>query len=121
MNSTRNALVVDDDPKVTTVVTRWLQDEEYSVETAHSFVDARRKLSISFDVLVVGISLKEYNGLHLALLARAAHPSIRIVTFYSWDDPVIRTQAEKCNAVFLTKPLVASLLCGVCREPRQPT
>jgi DNA-binding NarL/FixJ family response regulator len=68
--------------------------------------------------LVVDIRLGAFNGLQLALDARRRYPEARIVMISSWDDPVLRRDAEQFGATYVVKPFsAADLLAAIDRSP----
>ncbi len=64
-------LVVDDDNRIRTLLSRFLASEGYRVTTAESAADARAKLDgLSFDLLVLDIMMPGETGFDLALSLR---------------------------------------------------
>jgi DNA-binding response OmpR family regulator len=106
MGGNRRALVVDDDPQVLSLITRWLEDAGYDVSTTVSFADAKLRIeSDKPDALVVDVRLEAFNGIQLAVRARAERFDTRIAIVSGFDDPVLRREAMACAAAFLVKPL----------------
>ena len=112
----KRALVVDDDPSLLALITEWLTAAGYAVESAGDFATAKQRLSGRQDLLVVDVRLKAFNGLQLAILARAGDAAMRIVVMTGWDDPVLRTEATSIGAVFLPKPFDEQQLLRVVEE-----
>jgi two-component system response regulator YesN len=106
----RSALVVDDDPQVAALVSRWLTAAGYLVTTTDDFEEAKRRVvgRTDLSVLVVDVRLGGFNGIYLAILARQQVPTVRIVVLSGWDDPVLRKEADACGAVYLCKPITAN-------------
>lgn len=106
MGGNRRALVVDDDVQVLSLLKRWLEDAGYDVSTTVSFADAKLLIeSDKPDVLVVDVRLEAFNGIQLAVRARAERFDTRIAIVSGFDDPVLRREAMACAAAFLLKPL----------------
>jgi DNA-binding response OmpR family regulator len=106
MIESRRALVVDDDQKVLAMLSRWLRDAGWDVASATTLTEARARIDGDPpDALVVDVRLREFNGIQLAVRARATSPSMKIVVVSGFDDPVLRREVMACNATFLTKPL----------------
>jgi DNA-binding response OmpR family regulator len=61
-----------------------------------------------FDLLVTELKLREYNGLHLALLARNWRPAPVVLVVSATIDPVLRKEAELLEATFVPRPLSES-------------
>ncbi len=105
------ALLVDDNPTIVSVVGRWLADAGYDTTTSMDFSDAAAELkSHHQDVVVVDVRLGEFNGLQLAIMARRCTPGARIVVISGWDDPVLKNHAAECGAAYLVKPFTSSEL-----------
>ena len=103
------ALVVDDAPDVTEMLSLLLQYAGYEVVTVYSGQQAlAAALTASFDVIVSDIGMPGMNGYELAeQLRRADHyrstPMIAVTGFSMYDDRD-RALAAGFNA-FLTKPV----------------
>lgn len=105
------ALVVDDNPEVVSVVRRMLVEAGYRTSASMDFSAALAELKASsLDLFVVDVRLGEFNGLQLALTARRQRPGVRIVIISGYDDPTLRDQAERCDAAYLVKPFTYSEL-----------
>ena len=80
-----------------------------------SFADARA-LVAAFrpDVLVTSVRIGEYNGIHLAILARMTHGAPTIVI--GDDDPVLEREAEQAGAQYVITPSDPSDLIAVVRR-----
>ena len=100
--------VVDDEPALAESLRLGLQNYGHDVEMSRSFEDARRRLLAgTFDVLITDVRLGAFNGLQLAVIARGNNPTMRIVVFSGFDDPVLREEATALNATYLVKPVSA--------------
>ena len=100
--------VVDDEPALAESLRLGLQNYGHDVEMSRSFEDARRRLlAETFDVLITDVRLGAFNGLQLAVIARGNNPTMRIVVFSGFDDPVLREEATALNATYLVKPVSA--------------
>ena len=104
-------LVVDDDPDLLRVFEKAFVRSGLDPVVHDTFEGARGALQIgTFDALVTDVRLGAYNGLQLAIVAQAHHPSIRIIVLSGFDDPVLRGEAERLGATFYPKPVSVSLL-----------
>lgn len=100
-----HALVVDDNPHIISIATRWLTHAGYSVATCGDFADAVGQLAKEEpDTFLIDVRLGAFNGLQLALRAREHHPDARIVVMSAWDDPVLKKDAAECGAAYIVKP-----------------
>lgn len=110
-------LIVDDDPALLEALERAFRDAGEDVVARGSFEDARKALrTTSFDALITDVRLGAFNGLQLAVMARDAHPDIRLIVFSGFDDPVLRSDAEQIGAVYLVKPVTSSQLLEILRR-----
>jgi DNA-binding NarL/FixJ family response regulator len=57
------------------------------------------------EVVVASIRLGEFNGLHLAMLARNWLPDAHVAMISDWEDPVLRAEAARLGAAYLVKPV----------------
>ena len=99
-------LIVDDDAGLLDAMQRSLRDSFDSVVACESFEKARQKLKHEhFDALITDVRLGAFNGLQLAVMARDMYPTMRVIVFSGFDDPVLRADAEHIGAVYLVKPV----------------
>jgi DNA-binding NtrC family response regulator len=116
--SKRSVLVVDDDIELLDALEEAFK-EAADVKTVAlaNFDDAKRTLrNEKFDVLITDVRLGAFNGLQLAVVARDTNPGIRVIIFSGFDDPVLRQDAERLGATFLTKPVMSSRLLELIRD-----
>jgi len=106
MHGQRSVLVVDPDPADLSSTVMLLQAAGYRVAAATAFDEAKTLLaSESPDVLITGLRLGPYNGLHLILRSRADHPDMAAIVTTQHSDPVLEAEAHRQQASFLLKPL----------------
>jgi DNA-binding NtrC family response regulator len=93
-------LVVEPDP----VLGRLIQEacgEQVQVIACRDFHCARAHLITGlFDRLITNLRLRDYNGLHLVLLAHAEHSAIRAVVHTDRSDPYLIREARAIGAFF---------------------
>src|SRR2546425_12968900 len=90
----RTVLVVDPDGAARSEMAAWLRAAGYVTFEADAFEEARQLLAARpFDAMVVGLRLGAFNGLHLVITARAAHPALRAVLTTSADDRALASEA----------------------------
>lgn len=114
-------LIVDDDTSLLEVLERAFQNAGADVVAHSTFEGARRALHDgSFDALLTDVRLGAFNGLQLAVISRDAHPDIRVIVFSGFDDPVLRSEAERVQAVYVVKPVSTETLLELVRRPQSP-
>jgi DNA-binding NtrC family response regulator len=102
----RSVLVVDSDPSDLSNTVLLLRSAGYRVAAAAAFDEAKQFLaSESPDVLVTGLRLGPYNGLHLVLRSRSDHPDMAAIVTSGYPDPVLEAEAQRQRAGFLLKPV----------------
>ena len=76
------------------------------VASAAAFEEAKQLLaSESPDLLLTGLRLGPYNGLHLILRSRIDHPDMAAIVMTHVSDPVLEAEAQRQHAGFLLRPL----------------
>ena len=117
----RKILVVDDDTSLLEVLQRAFQNAGIDVVAHPTFEGARKALhDDTFDAVVTDVQLGAFNGLQLAVISRDAHPDTRVIVFSGFDDPVLRSEAERVGAVYVVKPVTTETLLELVRRPQTP-
>ena len=102
----RPAVIVVGESDDVTLVTSVLSSDAFHLTVFHRFADAKALLvSNPPDILVTGLRLGEYNGLHLVLRGKAARPQLAAVVMSDIDDRVLAREAENLGATFVVKPM----------------
>lgn len=114
-------LVVDHDAAALALTAQSLEAAGCDVDATTSFTDARRLLLDRPDAVVADVRLGEFNGLHLAMLARHADPEVQIIITGRGEDSSMRPDAEALEARFVRKPCtggdIASLIEHTAQRP----
>jgi hypothetical protein len=77
---------------------RWFDTANYDTASAGTFAEGKRLLAAAPDLLVAEVKLGEYNGLHLATIARSLGvPTILIGP----SDVVLERDADQIDALYL--------------------
>lgn len=106
MTLPRRVLLVDDDRQVLRGLTAMLEADGYDIVSCDRFTDAKAYLAEQRpDLMITDVRLGAYNGLQLALYARARHAGMPVIVLTGFEDPTLREEAERSGAVFLIKPL----------------
>jgi len=104
--SQRSILVVESDPFDLSDMVRLLERAGYRVATAAAFAEAKHLLaSGSPDLLITGLRLGPYNGLHLVLRSRTDHPTMAAIVVSRFADPVLEAEAHRQHADYLLRPM----------------
>jgi DNA-binding NtrC family response regulator len=110
-SSGRRLLIVDDDTSLLEAMHEALSRAGESVVACSKFEEARQLLrDQAFDALITDIRLGAFNGLQLAVMARDLQPDIHLIVFSGFDDPVLRADAAKVDALYLVKPVTGRQL-----------
>jgi DNA-binding response OmpR family regulator len=97
-----HVVIVAQNPAVATALLSWLGSAGYELAIVTTFAAAKALLDTEPALVISEVKLGEYNGLHLALKARAAGiPAIIIGP----SDPVLRRDADELGATYLTSVL----------------
>jgi|SRR4051812_31168838 DNA-binding NtrC family response regulator len=108
MSDQRCVLVVESDPAELSSTVALLESAGYRVATASAFEEAKLLLANqSPDLLITGLRLGPYNGLHLVLRSRVDHPAMAAIVTTRVSDPVLEAEAHRQHAGFLLTPLHA--------------
>jgi DNA-binding NtrC family response regulator len=102
----RSILVVDSDLSDLADTVRLLQSAGYRVVSASAFDQAKEILANdSPDLLITGLRLGPYNGLHLILRSQADHPAMAAIVTSRVRDAVLEAEAQRHKAAYLLRPL----------------
>ena len=102
----KRVLIVDDDFSLLEALSRVLRDGGLEVVAHSTFEGGREAIRTGqFDALLTDVRLGAFNGIQLAVVARDTDPNIRIIVFSGFDDPVLRSDAEHLDALYLVKPV----------------
>lgn len=106
MDPAHKILIVDDTTATLGALAELLSSAGFAVVTAENFEQAKRLIDEqSPDLLIVDIRLGPYNGLHLVVRERLAHPDRPIIMTTGYPDPLLQAEARKYGAEFLEKPI----------------
>ena len=107
-------LVVESDPGELSQTVTVLRSAGYRVMGASHFDEAKHMLATDPpQLLLTGVRLGAYNGLHLIVRSRVDHPEmVTILTNHSLD-PVLKMEAERQRAIYLLRPWNDQDLLGV--------
>ena len=114
MNVTKNlnVLLVDDEVKITELLSYALRKQPYEISIAHNGVEALEVLAEhTVDILVTDIRMPKMDGLELSRLVRERYPRIQIIIISAHGDVDSAVEALKLGAVdFLQKPVDPKVL-----------
>lgn len=102
----RPVVIVDDDVSCLVAVEQILRHWGHETRTFRAFADARAYLAQAQPAaVIVDVRLGTYNGLQLIHFSQSNSPGTQWLVVSGFDDPVLRQEAAKLGAHFLTKPL----------------
>jgi DNA-binding NtrC family response regulator len=121
MSAKRSVLVVDSDSSDLVSTVLLLQSAGYHVVSAKAFDEAKQLLAGEApDLLITGLRLGQYNGLHLILRSRTAHPAMAAIVTSPYHDSVLEAEAQRQRAGFVVRPIPDSaFLEAVSRSLRE--
>ena len=107
-----HVLVVDDEPPIRTILTRWLQAWGYDVTPAASAIEALDAMaSKPADIVLCDIAMPERDGFWLAERVRTRWPQTAIVMVTAQDDVHTVRKSRQMGAVdYVRKPFDEALL-----------
>ena len=106
MRDQRSVLVVDADSADLASTATLLESAGYRVVSAAAFDEAKRLLAAEVpDLLITGVRLGPYNGLHLILRSRTDHPEMAAIVTSRYRDAVLEEEARRQNAGFVVRPV----------------
>jgi len=103
LTGAQTALVVEPSAADAVWIALMLSELGFRVVVSDSFQDARGQLTVPPALLVTELRLGEYNGLHLVLRGKSAHPDLAAIVTSRIDDPVLYTEAEQLGATYVLK------------------
>jgi len=108
-----HVVIVAPNPALATAMLSWLGSAGYELAIVTTFTAAKALLETKPALVISELKLGEYNGLHLALKARAlAIPAIIVGP----QDVVLQKDAEELGATYLTSVLRRSQVLELVSE-----
>lgn len=100
-------LVVDDDPSVVSILTKYFSDAGYSVDAAAHGGDALIAVSqYQPDVVVLDILMEGLNGVQVLEQIRSLDPKIRVIMITGSGDASLKPTAMSMGAfAYVSKPV----------------
>jgi CheY-like chemotaxis protein len=99
-------LIVDDEPPIRMLLTRWLTQWGYGVRDVGSAVEALDVMAIEpADIVLCDINMPEHDGLWLAEQLHARWPQTAVIMSTARDDPkTVRTSRRVGAVAYVIKP-----------------
>ena len=113
MSRRHHVVIVAQNPALATALLSWLGSAGYELAIVTTFAAAKALLETKPALVISELKLGEYNGLHLALKARAAGIPTIIVGPH---DPVLQKDADDLGATYLTSVLRRSQVLDLVQE-----
>ena len=104
--ATERLLIVDDEPYVCQVLTRWLKADDYTCQTANSVEEAWKLLEDGkFSLVLSDIMMPGKTGIDLLRLIKDKFPDVAVVMVTGVDDRTMAITALELGAYgYLIKP-----------------
>lgn len=99
-------LIVDDEPPIRVLLTRWLTGWGYGVRDVGSAVEALDVMATEpADIVLCDINMPEHDGLWLAEQLHARWPQTAVIMSTARDDPkTVRTSRTAGAVAYVIKP-----------------
>lgn len=100
-------LVIDDDPAFGLMLSAFLKQQQYQVQTAKSAEEGLRLLkAYSFDLVLTDFRLPDKDGLELLSMIKVITPGLPVILMTTYADIQTAVRAIKMGALeYLTKPI----------------
>ena len=116
-----NVLIVDDNPSLRSLFSRWLEEAGFRCFVASNLQEAQSQLGrFSIDVMTLDIDMPGPSSLDWLPVVRAQKPDIRTIIVSAWDD--IGAAIKACSrgaSMYLLKPLAQADLVAEVRRRMQ--
>jgi DNA-binding response OmpR family regulator len=113
MSRRHHVVIVAQNPALATALLSWLGSAGYELAIVTTFAAAKALLETKPALVISELKLGEYNGLHLALKARAVGIPTIIVGPH---DAVLQKDADELGATYLTSVLRRSQVLDLVSE-----
>ncbi|MEJ8803760.1 sigma-54-dependent transcriptional regulator [Pontibacter sp. H249] len=100
-------LVIDDDPAFNLMLSAFLKQQQYQVQTAHSAEEGLRLLrGHTFNLVLTDFRLPDKDGLELLSMIKVISPTLPVILMTTYADIQTAVRAIKMGALeYLTKPI----------------
>jgi len=100
-------LVVDDEPDLVTILTKYFSEAGYAVDAAQHGGDALISVSqYRPDVVVLDVMMEGLNGVQVLERIRALDPAIRVIMISGSPDATLKPKAMQMGAfAYVAKPV----------------
>jgi DNA-binding NtrC family response regulator len=113
---------VDDNVSFLSGLAELLKSYDIDVTARSSFAEAREfLLHHAPDLIATDVRLREYNGLHLVLLARAQRPDVIAFVYSAHSDAALLAEVEACGAVFVDRQAASGALVAALGASAHPS
>lgn len=117
MSDARQILVAEDDPRIRTILERFLVAAGYQVtacENGREAFEAFESSARPFDLVLTDVNMPEVDGEELLRRIKAKAPRMPVIVLTARNDPALITELFKHDAYrFLSKPFTREDLQGV--------
>jgi DNA-binding NtrC family response regulator len=111
-------LIVEDEVPLLDAIVRAFREAGRPVVACSTFEEGRQALRAQrFAGLLTDVRLGAFNGIQLAVIARDLQPETKLIVYSGFDDPVLRAEAERIQALYVLKPITAAQLLELLESP----
>ncbi len=108
VSRTPNILILDDEPGVRQLFESILTADGYEVTSVGTYQHALRLLKYQqFEIAILDLSVRDYDGFELIKQIRAAHPSLNILSMGSYVTGTVPAMAKAAGATAVIEKPVA--------------
>lgn len=105
MDEKKTIFVIDDDQTIREILTNYLQELGYKVQTAADGLEGMDKIrDTHFDVLLMDVRIPYVSGLGLLKIAREVKPDIPVICMTGYGASPERIVAQEDVAYIFSKP-----------------
>jgi signal transduction histidine kinase/ActR/RegA family two-component response regulator len=118
---TRQVLLVDDDPRLVTVLSDMLRSEGHAVTTVTSGEEALARFDpAAHDVVITDLGMPRMNGWEVAERVKARSPSTAVFILTGWGESVSAHESSHFVDRVIAKPVSAESLLQQLAELKRP-
>ena len=120
INTTKNILVVEDEPDIHQLVIEAFSAPEFHIYTANDGVEALKLIddsSAAIDILLVDVVMPRLNGPDLVRVILTYRPEIKVIFMSGYADDILDQYGILTSRMrYIKKPFIPAMLVQAVRE-----